>query len=91
MSLRFDLDVDTIRNLRGPLGLESLWVNRNLGKNGGSEALRVILQRRGRCPLARARGVISAADPHRRRAMAIPGQGRSRRSIKELWPRPLYS
>ena len=43
MSLRFDLDVDTTRTLRDPLGLESLWVNRNLEKNGGFEALWVIL------------------------------------------------
>ena len=43
MSLRFDLDVDTTRNLRDPLGLESLWVNRNLEKNGGFETLWVIL------------------------------------------------
>ena len=43
MSLRFDLDLDTTRNLRDPLGLESLWVNRNLEKNGGFETLWVIL------------------------------------------------
>ena len=43
MSLRFDLDVDTTRTLRDPLGLESLWVNRNLEKNGGFETLWVIL------------------------------------------------
>ena len=39
VSLRFDLDLDTTRNLRGPLGLESLWVNRNLEKNSGFETL----------------------------------------------------
>ena len=44
MSLRFDLDLDTTRNLRDPLGLESLWVNRNLEKNGGFETLWVILR-----------------------------------------------
>ena len=43
MSLRFDLDLDTTQNLRDPLGLESLWVNRNLEKNGGFETLWVIL------------------------------------------------
>ena len=45
MSLRFDLDLDTTRNLRDPLqlGSESLWVNRNLEKNGGPEALWVTL------------------------------------------------
>ena len=45
MSLRFDLDLDTTRNLRDPLGLESLRVNRNLEKNGGFETLWVILHR----------------------------------------------
>ena len=39
VSLRFDLDLDTTQNLRDPLGLESLWVNRNLEKNGGFETL----------------------------------------------------
>ena len=47
MSLRFDLDLDTTRNLRDPLGLESLWVNRNLEKNGGFETLWVILRGAG--------------------------------------------
>ena len=45
VSLRFDLDLDTTQNLRDPLGLESLWVNRNLEKNGGFETLWVILPR----------------------------------------------
>ena len=43
VSLRFDLDLDTTQNLRDPLGLESLWVNRNLENNGGFETLWVIL------------------------------------------------
>ena len=47
VSLRFDLDLDTTQNLRDPLGLQSLWVNRNLGKNGGFETLWVILPLQG--------------------------------------------
>ena len=41
MPLRFDLDLDTTQNRRAPrpLGLESLWANRNLETNGGPGAL----------------------------------------------------
>ena len=60
MPLRFDLDLDTTQTLRDPLGLASLWVNRNLEKNGGFETLWVILRPCASCrayPIPLCRGM----------------------------------